>query len=65
MFTLGGESLHVHELLIAGNIANIYVRVGKRYFHFADSRLLTCKERVAKVKAVFPNLPPHYRDLGD
>src|SRR5262249_9256484 len=57
----GGESFHSPEL-VAGNIANIYVRIGKRYFHFTDSRFLRPEERVAKVRAAFPDVGPHDLD---
>lgn len=46
----GGESFHISEL-VAGNIANIYVRIGERYFTFADSRFLKGAERVERAKA--------------
>ena len=47
----GGESFHVSELL-AGNIANIYVRIGERYFQFSDDFRMSPEERVNKVKEV-------------
>ena len=44
----GCSSFHVSELVV-GNIGNIYVRLGKRYFEFADRVTLTHDQRVEAV----------------
>jgi hypothetical protein len=46
----GGESFHLGEL-IAGRIANIYVRIGKRFFRFSDDARLSPQSRVERVEA--------------
>ena len=46
----GGERFPMMEH-IAGSIVNIYVRIGKRFFHFADHAWLKPEERVARVEA--------------
>jgi hypothetical protein len=51
----GEESFHSPEP-IALTIRNIYVRIGKRYFHLRDTTLFSHERRVEKVREAFPEL---------